>query len=76
SGMANDSLAALTGGRAELIKPAASPEKPAPAPNPASAPQASARPGGSGNPLGVAQFALPPSTNPFVTNAVTLNLSQ
>ncbi|MGU1129289.1 chemotaxis response regulator CheY [Pseudomonas aeruginosa] len=32
SGMANDSLAALTGGRAEVIKPAASPAKPAPAP--------------------------------------------
>ncbi|HHK5022072.1 TPA: response regulator, partial [Pseudomonas aeruginosa] len=31
SGMANDSLAALTGGRAEVIKPAASPAKPAPA---------------------------------------------
>ncbi|MGU1802355.1 response regulator [Pseudomonas aeruginosa] len=30
SGMANDSLAALTGGRAEVIKPAASPAKPAP----------------------------------------------
>lgn len=42
SGMANDSLAALTGGRAEVIKPAASPAKPAPAPKPASAPQASA----------------------------------
>ncbi|MCO2905603.1 response regulator [Pseudomonas aeruginosa] len=36
SGMANDSLAALTGGRAEVIKPAASPAKPAPAPKPAS----------------------------------------
>lgn len=53
SDMANDSLAALTGGRAEVIKPAASPAKPAPAPKPASAPQASARPAGSGNSQGM-----------------------
>ncbi|MGU2451251.1 response regulator [Pseudomonas aeruginosa] len=56
SGMANDSLAALTGGRAEVIKPAASPAKPAPAPKPASAPQARARPARPGPP--------PPPTPP------------
>ena len=48
SGMANDSLAALTGGRAEVIKPAASPAKPAPRrsrlrlPRPARVPPAAA----------------------------------
>ena len=76
SGMANDSLAALTGGRAEVIKPAASPAKPAPAPKPASAPQASARPAGSGNPLGQAQLRLPQSSMPCVIKAVSLKEAQ
>ncbi len=54
SGMANDSLAALTGGRAEVIKPAASPAKPAPAPKPPSAHPATEPPAGSAHPLGPA----------------------
>ncbi|HBP5622393.1 TPA: response regulator [Pseudomonas aeruginosa] len=71
-----EALAALTGGRAEVIKPAASPAKPAPAPKPASAPQASARPAGSGNPLGQAQLRLPQSSMPCVIKAVSLKEAQ
>ncbi|MEX5331627.1 response regulator [Pseudomonas paraeruginosa] len=70
SGMANDSLAALTGGRAEVIRPAASPAKPA------AAPAASARPAASGNPLGQAQLRLPQSSMPCVIKAVSLKEAQ
>ncbi|MGC3684419.1 response regulator, partial [Pseudomonas aeruginosa] len=66
SGMANYALAPLTGGRAVVIKPAASPAKPAPAPKRGWAPQASARPAGSGNPRGQAQLRLPQSSMPCV----------
>ncbi|MBF3254420.1 response regulator, partial [Pseudomonas aeruginosa] len=59
-----------------VIKPAASPAKPAPAPKPASAPQASARPAGSGNPLGQAQLRLPQSSMPCVIKAVSLKEAQ
>ncbi|MBW5455795.1 hypothetical protein GRF21_32825 [Pseudomonas aeruginosa] len=56
--MATDSLASLTGGRAEVIKPAASPAKPAPAQKPASAQQAIERHAGSSNALWHARLLL------------------
>lgn len=68
---ANDSLAALTGGKAEVVQPAAKPAaapRAAPAPAPASAPKPSATSGGRGQ----GQLRLPGGSMACVIKALSL----
>ncbi|MDH4584048.1 response regulator [Pseudomonas sp. BN415] len=75
-GFANDSLAALTGGKAEVVRPAAAPAPAAPAAKPAaptaSAKSASQAPGGRGQ----AQLRLPAGMLACVIKALSLKDAQ
>ncbi|MCF7201361.1 response regulator [Pseudomonas oligotrophica] len=70
TGVANDSLAALTGGRAEVVRPAAA-QAPQPAPAAAQAP-AAARPSAASGGRGQGQLRLAAGTLPCVIKALSL----
>jgi CheY-like chemotaxis protein len=67
-GFANDSLAALTGGKAEVVKPSAPTPPPAAAPSAAPAPAASKAPAGRGQ----GQLRLPGGSMACVIKALSL----
>ncbi|MGC4009236.1 MAG: response regulator [Pseudomonas sp.] len=68
--MPNDSLAALTGGKAEVVRPAAAPVAPRPAPAAAAAPAAQAARSGAKGQQG--QLRLPSANLPCVIKALSL----
>ncbi|MDF3934959.1 response regulator [Pseudomonas citronellolis] len=73
-GPPNDSLAALTGGKAEVLRPAASPAPAAPRPAPAAAPATASRAAPQGK--GQGQLRLPNASLPCVIRGLSLKEAQ